>query len=58
MVDWAIIGEGTIVPRILSIREQYDPFRFANNSFSKIQSMNRDRDGFVSQSCARYSKFI
>ncbi len=44
MVDWAIIGEGTIVQfnfqqsRLTNFLVWiiYDPFRFANNSFSKI----------------------
>jgi hypothetical protein len=36
-----------------------DPFIFANNSFfSKIRSINYDRDGFMCQTCAKMSKFI
>jgi len=34
----------------------YDPFIFANNSFSKILSINCDRDGVMSQSCVRMTK--
>jgi hypothetical protein len=52
----AIIGEGRIVPRSLRLRGtkdfqqvklvkiMHDPFIFANNSFSKIWSMNSDGD--------------
>jgi hypothetical protein len=36
----------------------YDPYIFANNSFSKILSIIYDRDGFMSQSCARMTKKI
>ncbi len=36
----------------------YDPFIYDNNRFSKIKSINRDRDGFMCQSWAKMSKFI
>ncbi len=36
----------------------YDPLIFAKNSFSKILSINCDRDGFMCWSWAKMSKFI
>ncbi len=36
----------------------YDPLIFANNRFSKIRSINSNRDGFMCQSWAKMSKFI
>jgi hypothetical protein len=36
----------------------YGPFIFANNSFSKIRSINSDRDDFMGRSWAKMSKFI
>ncbi len=36
----------------------YDPLIFANNRFSKIRSINSDRDGFMCQSWAKMSKLI
>jgi hypothetical protein len=35
-----------------------DPFLFTKNSFSKIQSINCDRDDCMSRSWAKMSKFI
>jgi hypothetical protein len=35
-----------------------DPFIFATNSFSKIQSTNSDSDGFMWRSWAKMSKFV
>ncbi len=72
--DWASIKGGTIVLCILSVRRTedfqqarqkffivyitYDTLIFAYNRISKIQSINSDRDGFMSQSCVRISKLI
>jgi hypothetical protein len=72
--DWAL-GEDTIVLRTLSIRRTknfqqarynflyflviHEPILFANNSFSKIRSTNRDRGGFMCQNfknCLAYSE--
>jgi hypothetical protein len=36
----------------------YDPFIFAKNRFSKIRSINSDRNGFTCQSWAKMSNFI
>ena len=36
----------------------YDPQIFAYNRFSKIRSINSDRDGFMCKSWAKMSKFI
>jgi hypothetical protein len=36
----------------------YDPLIFADYRFSKIRSINSDRDGFMCQSWAKMSKFI
>jgi hypothetical protein len=49
-LDWAIVGGGeggTMVPH-----------RLHNNSFSKIQSINCDMDGFRCRSWAKMSQFI
>jgi hypothetical protein len=45
--DLTIMGGATIIPRI-----------FANNRFSKIISINSDRDGFMCQSRAKMSNFF
>ncbi len=36
----------------------YDPLIFADNRFSKIRSINSNRNGFMCQSWAKMSKFI
>ena len=36
----------------------YEPFIWANTSFSEIRPINRARDGFMCQSWAKMSKFI
>ncbi len=36
----------------------YEPFIWANTSFSEIRSINGARDGFMCQSWAKMSKFI
>ncbi len=66
--DWTIMGGATIIPRSLKIRGTnkffktgqnffifkiiYDLLIFANNRFSKIQSINSRRDDFMCQSWA------
>jgi hypothetical protein len=68
-----IRGGATIVPRSLQTKgnkkisrqakfflffKSLMNFIFAKDSFSKIQSMNSDRDGFMGQYWAKMSKFI
>jgi hypothetical protein len=47
------IGQKCLIFKII-----YDPFIFANNRFSKIRSINSNRDGFMCQSWAKLSNFV
>ncbi len=64
------MGGGIIVLRSLKTKENkknfklgqkkiiYDYIIFAKNSFSKIQSINCDRNGFICWAWTKMSKFI
>ncbi len=44
--------------KFVSKNHIYDPLIFVKNSFSKIWSINYDRDGFMCRSWSKMSKFI